>query len=662
MKNANRLAGASSPYLLQHAYNPVDWYEWGPEALQRAQTEDKPILVSIGYSSCHWCHVMERESFENEDLAAIMNANFICIKVDREERPDVDHIYMDAVQVMGGQGGWPLNVFLTPDQVPFYGGTYFPPHQWGRVLLSLARAFRERRPEIDQSAAELRKFLQEASDLTMGGSSAPADEKLSESMVNGIVEKYDTENGGRLGAPKFPMPSIWQFLLRVGASRSDQHLTDRVMHTLTKMACGGIYDQVGGGFARYSVDDRWFAPHFEKMLYDNGQLMSLYAEGFQYSKNPLFRSVLEQTADWLLREMKHPEGGFYSALDADSEGEEGKFYCWTWDELRAALGTESDVYAAQMSCSPGGNWEHGRNILLAPSLADRPAGWRAAMQKLLGVRSLRVRPALDDKIITAWNGMTISGLVKAGLALGRPDLIGEAEQCFRFLQSKLTDEARIFRSFRKTRSDTEGFLDDYAFYIAAAIDLYDATLEEGFYLEAERRLAYVLSAFTDESSPMLFYSSVHAAGLIARKKEQLDNVIPSSNAVMATVLMRMSALSGRREWQDRATKMLAAAHGLMRESPSYMCGWGMALAEQMQSFTTVVISGSDIRQAREGFGSWFLPFTLFAGSTSGLGSVPVSTEKKSVGGRTTFYVCRDFTCLPPVFSADEVLRLMHHSS
>ena len=398
------------------------------------------------------------------------------------------------------------------------------------------------------------------------------------------------------------------------------------------------------------------------MLYDNGQLMSLYAEGFQYSRDPLFGSVLEQTADWLMREMKHPEGGFYSALDADSEGEEGKFYCWTWDELKDALGADADVYAAQMSCSPGGNWEQGRNIVLAPSLADRPEGWRLAMQRLLEVRSLRVRPGLDDKIITAWNGMAISGLVKAGLALNRPNLIVEAEQCFRFLQSKLTDDSRIFRSFRKTRSATEGFLDDYAFYMSAAIDLYDATLEDAYYQEAEHRLAYVLSSFADESSPMLYYSSVHAAGLIARKKEQLDNVIPSSNAVMASVLMRMAALSGRREWHERAEKMLSAVHGLMRESPSYMCGWGMALAEQTQSFSTVVIAGPDVRQARAGFGASFLPFTLFAGGTTGAGSVPVSIEKKPVGGRTTFYVCRDFTCLPPVFSAEEVLRLMHHSS
>lgn len=649
MGKSNRLLSASSPYLLQHAFNPVNWMEWGEEALGLARAEDKPILVSIGYSACHWCHVMERESFEDKDLADLMNEHFVCIKVDREERPDIDHLYMDAVQAMGVNGGWPLNVFLTPDQVPFYAGTYFRPQQWAQVLSGLARAFRTRREEVESSATDLRKFLE---DMPLFPQARPSVEhSLCETMFVNIAGQFDPLHGGLDKAPRFPMPSIWQFLLRDGRPQA----LEMVSHTLNKMACGGIYDQVGGGFARYSVDGRWFVPHFEKMLYDNGQLMELYAEAFMRTQSSLFEETFSQTAEWLLREMTHPDGGFYSALDADSEGVEGKFYCWTTRELGEAIGDRAGSFIEYFSCTDEGNWEHGLNILTGRPMDNRPADWRPVVKQLLNFRMNRIRPGLDDKIITAWNGMAICGLVKMHLATGRLEWLQAAEQAFRFLRRTLTDGKKVFRSFRDRPPVTEGFLDDYAWYVRSALALYDVTFINMFLVEAEDKLMYVMDAFPDQSSPLFHYTSRHAPSLMARTREGFDNVTPSSNAVLASVLNRAGCLFDRPEWTDRARLMVNYVAGPMADSSAYMCGWGQARQEIDHGLDTVVIAATDPVSLRMAFGRDFLPFTLFAASDGeDSPQIPLLDGKIMINDRVTFYVCRGNTCKVPVHSPEEV--------
>lgn len=645
----NRLIDATSPYLLQHAYNPVDWREWGPEALGQAVTEDKPILVSIGYSACHWCHVMERECFEDPDLAALMNAHFICIKVDREERPDVDQVYMEAIQAMGMNGGWPLNVFLTPDQVPFYGGTYFPPQRWGTVLIELNKAFHERRSEIESSAAYLRNFLKEKPSGQNGESTL--DPNLPQRMADGIASRFDPVHGGMDKAPKFIMPSIWQFLLRNAWRSGDQSGIDMVEKTLVAVACGGIYDQIGGGFARYSVDGRWFAPHFEKMLYDNGQLLSLYSEAFLVTGNPLFKTVVEETVEWLSREMTHPEGGFYSALDADSEGEEGKFYCWTSDELEAALGPDHALAMEYFGCTAGGNWEHGRNILLGRPSRERPAQLPAIREKLLLVRDQRIRPGLDDKIVTAWNAITIIGLTDASLAFGKKEWLERAIRAWEFSLRHLTIDGRLLRSYRGKPSVIDAFLDDAVFQIKAGLALYEATFEPRFLDEAIRLLEIVNEAFADGEG-LYWYTSGQSAELFVRKKETWDNVIPSSNSVLASLLHRMGILMDRDDWVRRSANMVAGMTTSMEQGPAYAAQWGIALMEQLHGLDELVLAGTGAIPIRRELALNFLPVAIYCGT----GHLPLAAGKPMVGGKDTIYLCHHRTCQAPVFTAGEVLK------
>ncbi len=426
-KGKNHLSHASSPYLQQHADNPVDWHEWGSEALQKAVAQDKPILVSIGYSACHWCHVMERECFENQDIANLMNQYFVCIKVDREERPDIDNIYMEAVQTMQQSGGWPLNVFLTPDQKPFFGGTYFPPNNWAQLLLQINKAFRAKRNEINASAEDLRNHLQ-TNDVQRFAKSNGAELKQAslDKMFDTLSASFDKNWGGIDKEPKFVMPSVWHFLLRYYFITKSQDALQMVKYTLRQICLGGIYDQLGGGFSRYSVDGEWFAPHFEKMLYDNAQLLSLYSETYSITKDDIYKKVVYETAQWLKNEMTHPDGGFYSALDADSEGVEGKFYTWTEEEIKSILGAQSELITNYYHTTAEGNWEHGQNILNlghASQFVRAPDGLEALKKKLMDVRNKRIRPGLDDKILTGWNAMTVQGLIDAYRAFGDESLL-----------------------------------------------------------------------------------------------------------------------------------------------------------------------------------------------------------------------------------------------
>lgn len=657
----NRLIHSSSPYLLQHAHNPVDWFEWEADAFEKAQRENKPILVSIGYSACHWCHVMERETFENKELAALMNKGFVCIKVDREERPDVDHMYMDAVQALGINGGWPLNVFLTPDKKPFYGGTYFSPQAWEQVLNNIQRAYHEDAAAIGETAEELHQFLKRQNIHAYLQENNLALE--TQKCFDNIAQKFDRREGGLSKAPKFIMPSVWQWLLRYHYLTKDTMAISQVECTLDKIAAGGIYDQIGGGFARYSVDGRWFAPHFEKMLYDNAQLLSLYAEAYASTKNPLYADILEEIYSWLDQEMTSPQGGFFSALDADSEGEEGKFYVWSAEEFNACTEPNAPSLAAYYHVSPTGNWEHGKNILFRTTDEKqflREQGltaqqWNDVLKKgkaaLYEKRATRIWPGLDDKIITSWNGMTIVGLCDAYLATGNENFLTAAKRCMQFLENEMMEGTTIYRSFRQSRSSVNGFLDDYAFVIQAALKLYSATFDEYFLFRGELLLQAAIEEFYDSDDGYFWYSASPDESII-RKKELFDTVIPSSNAVMARNLFYLGTLLDRPTFVDMAIKMTRSLHHLITGELNYMSYWGIVAVEIDHGISEVVVAADDVQTLALEWNRGYLPFSLLMGKGE-FSRLPLLQDKERMGGKDTFYVCFQKTCQRPVHSVRE---------
>ncbi|GAA4050038.1 thioredoxin domain-containing protein [Hymenobacter glaciei] len=692
--HTNRLAQETSPYLQQHAHNPVDWYPWGTEALHRAQAEQKPILVSIGYAACHWCHVMERESFESEAVAAVMNEHFVCIKVDREERPDVDQIYMDALHAMGLQGGWPLNVFLTADAKPFYGGTYFPQGNWTKLLTNIGEAYAgEHRAELEQSAerfmevigkSELSKYgshsrnkAQEADHTALNaigvapqtGPAGVSDEEF-KLLVYNLSTNFDRESGGMNRAPKFPMPSIWRFLLRAHVISGSRTVLDQAVLTLREMAWGGIYDQVHGGFARYSVDGEWLAPHFEKMLYDNGQLVSLYSEAFQLTQDELFRETVYDTVEFIRLELTNAEGGFYSSLDADSEGEEGKFYVFTKEELRQILGDEEPLFSDYYNCTAAGNWEHGRNILhrretdeafaaahqLAPGvLPELITGWK---QKIMAVRAVRVRPGLDDKVLTGWNALMLQGLTDAYRAFGEPEFLVVAERNARFIEANLRDGAGLFRTCKNGRASISGFLEDYALVIQAYISLYEVTFTERWLRKAETLTEYVLANFFDPTERLFFYTDSRAEPLIARKKELFDNVIPASNSVMAHNLRRLGRHLEKAQYTDLAVEMLLQLRHLVVKEPQHLTNWASLYAALLRPGAEIAIQGPDAEAFREEISRHFLFDTVLAGTEAAselplLKLLPTPTD-----GRTALHVCRNYACQAPVYGVAEALAAL----
>lgn len=664
---ANRLINATSPYLLQHAHNPVDWFEWGPEALSKAAEEDKPILVSIGYSSCHWCHVMERESFEKDDIAEVMNKYFVCIKVDREERPDIDQIYMDAVHILGVQGGWPLNVFLTPDQKPFFGGTYFSPQVWVEILNNINKAYEANRQQIEDTAEELRTHLL-ASEVDRY-KQKPVDSDFIRDLTNTyelLQAKFDRKWGGMDKQPKFIMPSVWMLLLRLSHITQNQAAFDHVFFTLKKIAAGGIYDQIGGGFCRYSVDRYWFAPHFEKMLYDNAQLLSLYSEAYAITKDERFQKVVYETFEWLMREMTHEAGGFYSALDADSEGIEGKYYVWTREELKELLQEDEPLISAYFSIKDEGNWEHGQNILMRIKDDEsfiKDAGlsteqWQQIFQrsksKMLQQRELRIKPGLDDKIITAWNAMTICGLTDAYRAFGDELFLKAAEANARFIEEKLTEEKTLYRSFKGKRSNTKGFLDDYAFYIQALIRLYQVTFSEHHLRRAETLLEHTLDQFLDKADGYFFYTASGSEKLITRKKEIFDNVIPSSNAVMAQNLSHLGTLLDRDDWKQLAVAMTDGFSHLIKGEPGFMSQWGIVYMELKKGLAEIALRGKNISELRKELGEHYIPFSIIQGSENG-SELPLLRDKVA-GEHGTIYVCYNKTCKLPVHTVPDALK------
>lgn len=665
----NRLIHSASPYLLQHANNPVDWYEWGAEALAKAKHEQKPILVSIGYSACHWCHVMEHESFENQAIADLMNEHLVCIKIDREERPDIDQIYMEAVQAMGINGGWPLNVFLTPEQKPFYGGTYFPPKNWAQLISSLAHTFKIKREEINASADELTNHLN-VNDLHRFAKQDSIDVNRGDvnKMVSILHSRFDNVWGGLDKSPKFVMPSIWQFLLKhhaINPTANKQSL-EMVELTLNKIYQGGIYDQLGGGFSRYSVDGEWFAPHFEKMLYDNAQLLSLYSEAYSTTKNADYKKVVYETVGWLKREMIHQEGGLFSALDADSEGIEGKFYTWTFDEWMDALGDNSNVLLAYFNATKEGNWGHGRNILIRNENNARFMSHyninkheldilvEQGKQKLMDARSKRIRPELDDKIICSWNAMTVKGLLDAYNAFDEKRLLHFAEGVIHFMETNLIADGKVFRTFKIKRSTTEGFLEDYAFLIQAYIALYQSTFNESYLSHAQHWCEYTLLNFFDQEQGFFYFTSSQAEPLIARKKEIFDNVIPASNSVMAQNLYHLGILLDNIDWKNKAEAMATQLSSVITQEPGYMSNWGILLEEIVQGMAEVVIVGTNAESIRAELAKHHLPFTLFLGATKS-SRLPLFEGREATDDKTRIYVCFNKTCQLPVETADEAI-------
>ena len=641
----NRLANETSPYLLQHKDNPVDWYPWGEEALAKAREEDRPILLSIGYSACHWCHVMERESFEDEATAAYMNEHFVPVKLDREERPDLDAIYMEACQAMTGHGGWPLNVFLTPEQVPFYAGTYFPPEDrsgmpsWLRVLAAVIEAWDEKRDEIRAGSARVAERLRGGAALEP--STEVIDPALLDEAAAGLRTNYDKVNGGFGTAPKFPPASAIEFLLR----RGDTEIT---AHTLGAMASGGIYDQVGGGFARYSVDASWLVPHFEKMLYDNALLARAYLHGWQVTNEPLFRTVCEETLDWALREMRGEEGGFFSALDADSEGVEGKFYVWSLEELRDAGGDEA---VQAFGATEEGNFE-GKNILVRAG--EAPAELK---RRLYAVRAERVWPGLDDKRLTSWNALMVAALADAGAVLERGDYLDAARGCAEFILAELRDDdGRLLRTWKGGEAKLNAYLEDHAYLLEALLTLYEATFEPRWFAEARALADTMIQRFADEERGGFFETSSDHEQLVARRKDLEDHPIPSGNASAAYGLLRLAALTGEHDYEKHAVGVFRLLHPIAARHPQAFAHLLQALDFHLASVKEVALVGPGREPLERTVRSRFRPHLVLAGGEAD--GVPLLEGRAPVDGRAAAYVCEHFACQRPVTEPEELEALL----
>jgi hypothetical protein len=667
----NQLINQSSPYLLQHAHNPVNWYPWGAEAMNKAKKENKPIIVSIGYSSCHWCHVMEHESFENDEVANIMNENFVCIKVDREEHPDVDQIYMSAIQIISGRGGWPLNCFALPDGRPFFGGTYFPKDQWISVLQQVSGLYTSDYQKVLDYATQLEAGIRQSELIVkVDSTSTKIAEQSLQKMVNRWEAQMDHTHGGSNRAPKFPIPNNYQFILRYASQHGDEHLLEHVELTLKKMAHGGIYDQIGGGFARYATDKKWKVPHFEKMLYDNAQLVSLYSYAYQYFKNPLYRQVVEETLSFIEREMTSPEGVFYSALDADSEGEEGKYYVWTKEELEAELGDNKTIFFEYYRINKDAFWEHGNHILMRTEQPEKLAekhGLNASelhhkmgalQKKLLAVREKRVRPGLDDKSLTSWNAMMIKAYVDAYMAIEDPKYLETVFQAAHLIDEKFKKaDGGLYHTYKNGEAKINGLLDDYACMIEAYIALYSVTLNGEWLLKANELAIYVQQHFYDEKSGMFFFTSDENEVLVTRKTEVYDNVIPSSNSILARNLKKLAFYFENRDYEQIAKQMLLNVEEQMVDYGSGYSNWALLMMDFLEGNYEVVICGNDAFVALKELQQHYYPQVIWAGTVKN--ELDFSfLQSRFVNGNTLIYVCQNNTCQLPVESISEVKKIL----
>ena len=656
---ANRLAQETSPYLLEHANNPVDWYPWGSPALERARAEHKPILLSIGYSACHWCHVMARESFEDEQTAALMNRDFISIKVDREERPDLDQVYMRAVQAMTGSGGWPMTVFLLPDGTPFFAGTYFPPTDrsgmpaFQRVLAAVADAFAKRPADVLETATQVRDFLHRPSVPLAAGDLTPA---LLEEAATGLARDFDPEHAGFGGAPKFPQPMLIEVLLRHHARTGQPAALEMALETLRAMAAGGIYDQLGGGFHRYAVDERWLVPHFEKMLYDNALLTRAYLDAWQLTHDPAHRRVAEQTLAFVLREMTSPEGAFYSSLDADSEGEEGRFYLWTPAELEAVLGVDdARAIARAFDVTAAGNFE-GRNIL-RPVVSGAVEIFDAARDRLMAARVPRARPHRDEKVIAGWNGLMLRAVADAGRVLDRRDLVIAAEANARFLLSRMQERGRMRRSYKDSRAPLAGFLEDQAAVADGLLSLYEATFDPRWLDDVRELVREMLAAFWDEDAAAFFDTGKDQEQLVVRPQDVTDNAIPSGTSLAVDVLLRAGLLLGEPSWQDRARRTLERLAPTAAKAPlafgRLLAALDLHLGRVVELAVVAPPGDASADRLLAVVRERFLPNRLLAVGASDPG-IPLLADRRAIDGKATAYLCEHFVCQAPTRDPGEL--------
>jgi uncharacterized protein YyaL (SSP411 family) len=724
----NRLIHETSPYLLEHAHNPVDWYPWGEEALAKAKAEDKPILLSVGYSACHWCHVLAHESFENEDTARLMNENFVSIKVDREERPDIDALYMDAVQAMTGSGGWPMTVFLTPEGLPFYGGTYFPPRDrygmpgFPTLLQRISDYYRNKREKVEETAEQFRDFYSRrvhlerltAAEIAQEGGN---DLAVLKEAVGRLAASFDGSFGGFGGAPKFPHPMSLDFLLhqhlrraapqaKSASARPRDSEVGMVEFTLEKMANGGIYDQIGGGFHRYSVDDRWLVPHFEKMLYDNALLSRAYLHAYQVTGEPFYRRVVEETLDYVQREMLSKDGGFYSTQDADSEGEEGKFYLWTPAEVKAALGEEdgagarapngsenaeaglrqAPVAAGALFCAfydvtEQGNFEHKNILHVDHALAEIAEQQGVSIERLeqalargrevlYDARAKRVWPGLDNKILTGWNGLMLRSFAEAARVLGRDDYRADAERTADFLLSTMNSGGRLLRSYRDGQAKLKGYLEDYANLALALLELYQTTHNARWFSEARKLADQMIDLFWDEADGGFFSTGKDHEALVGRPKELMDNATPSGNSSAAELLLRLAAYTGEDDYRSRAETILRPLVPAMAEHPSALSQMLIALDFLVGPAYEVAIIGDpaapDTRALLDALRQEFRPNLVLAvarpDDSAAINAVPLLQERPQRNGAATAYVCQNFACKEPVTTPEALAAQLRAAS
>lgn len=649
----NELINETSPYLLQHAHNPVNWHAWHDAAWQKAKQEDKLAIISIGYSACHWCHVMEHESFEDTAVAQLMNDNFICIKVDREERPDVDQIYMDACQLITGSGGWPLNAIVLPDGRPLYVGTYFPKENWKQVLAYFVDYWKNHKDEAYERAAQITNGIR-----TMDTIDAKPKPEFVESDRRQIFEKMsatiDYTKGGRSGAPKFPMPVNYEYLLQNYYYTNNNTALKAVTVTLNNMMDGGIYDHVGGGFARYSVDANWEIPHFEKMLYDNAQLVSLYSHAYQITNNERYKEVVYETLDFIGREMTDTSGGLYSALDADSEGEEGKYYVWSYDELKQILGADFNEFATVFNVSEHGNFEGLNNLTRTGKDDTENPKLKEWKTKLLAVRGKRIAPGLDDKILTSWNALMLKGYLDAYNAFGEKRFLDSAISVAMFLKNNMIQaDGTIKRNYKNGKTTISGFLDDYSFTCEAYIALYQTTFDEQWLSTTKQLADHAIQHFYNFQTGLFFYTSVNDAPLIARKTESSDNVIPSSNSSMAKALYALGLLYDNEDYILKSKKAINAVKDNILQHPSFYANWAILSNWLITPPYEVAISGTELLNLRKQFGLKYLPGCIYTGSAANSG-LPLLQDKYKAG-ETLIYVCHNNTCQLPVKHVNDAL-------
>ncbi|MEN9953102.1 MAG: hypothetical protein RLZZ520_1370 [Bacteroidota bacterium] len=678
MKYTNKLIHETSPYLLQHAHNPVDWHPWGEQALQKAKQGDKPILVSIGYAACHWCHVMEKESFEDVVTANIMNHHFICIKIDREERPDLDHLFMDALQAIAGNGGWPLNMFLTSDGKPFYGGTYFPPKRvhnrasWQEVLTQIQHAYQHRRKELEEQANNLVDYLNKSNQTVGFKAEVKVDTALftidqCQKAFQAIIAMSDRELGGFGKAPKFPQTFTIQYLLRYAHYTGDKDALKQAELSLKSMMRGGIYDQIGGGFCRYSTDASWLAPHFEKMTYDNALLLVVLSEAYQSTKDPEYKQVAIQTIDFMKREMMSEKAGFYAALDADSEGEEGKFYTWSKEEFDQVLQDDAAILADWFDVTDAGNWEE-VNILRTNKtfatwckdhgLIEEEASHKIkqSIDLLLLARNKRIRPGTDDKIILGWNALFNHALVKASLAFDEPAWLALAEENMKFMLGVFQSPGQIswLHTYKQDEAKYPAFLDDLAYLVQALISLYEPTGNLSYLENARKIIGYLQANYVDEEGVFFYFTHANQSDILVRKKDIYDGAMPSGNALMAWNLYRASILLGVEDWKQQALQMLDAVKEGVLKYPNSFGIWANLMLEMVRGTHEILVLGPEANKKGLELFKAYIPNKVVMLSTDIVEEYPLM-QHKVLDGQTTFYVCRDYTCQLPVNSLEEVL-------